>query len=95
MAEEADVVLSNDTGPLHLAAAAGASVVGIYTCTNPVLNGPYGPKAASVRSGVSCAGSYHVTCPRRLECMDELGPDRVWPVVLAQIDRHSRVNAVV
>ena len=30
-----DVVLSNDTGPLHLAAASGARVVGIYTCTSP------------------------------------------------------------
>jgi ADP-heptose:LPS heptosyltransferase len=86
VAERADVVLSNDTGPLHLAAAAGARVVGVYTCTNPAANGPYGPLARAVRSGVGCAGSYHVTCPHRLECMAELTPDRVWPVVLAQLD---------
>ena len=86
LAEQADVVLSNDTGPLHLAATAGARVVGVYTCTSPALNGPYGPRAAAVGSRVGCAGSYKVTCPFRLECMDELTPDRVWPVVAAQLD---------
>ena len=35
LSAESDVLISNDTGPLHLAAAAGARVVGIYTCTNP------------------------------------------------------------
>ncbi len=35
LAAESDLVISNDTGPLHLAAAAGARVVGIYTCTSP------------------------------------------------------------
>jgi len=85
-AEQADVVLSNDTGPLHLAAGAGARVVGLYTCTSPGLNGPYGPRAASLQSRVPCAGSYHVRCPRRFECMDELSPDRVWPAVLNALD---------
>ena len=63
LAAEADVFLSNDTGPLHLAAAAGARVVGVYTCTSPALNGPYGPRAVAVQSGVWCAGSYHVRAP--------------------------------
>jgi lipopolysaccharide heptosyltransferase I len=85
LAAEADVFLSNDTGPLHLAAAAGARVVGVYTCTSPRLNGPYGPRATAVQTGVWCAASYVKTC-RRLECFAELTPDRVWPVVLAQLD---------
>jgi ADP-heptose:LPS heptosyltransferase len=86
LAEEADVLLSNDTGPLHLAAAAGARVVGVYTCTSTALNGPFGRHVSSVQSGVWCAGSYHVNCPRRLECMVDLDPDRVWPFVLQQLD---------
>lgn len=85
LAAESDVFLSNDTGPLHLAAAAGARVVGIYTCTSPELTGPYGLRAATVRSGVWCAPSYVRSCAR-LECMSELSPDRVWPVVRAQLD---------
>jgi lipopolysaccharide heptosyltransferase I len=82
---ESDLVISNDTGPLHLAAAAGARVLGIYTCTSPLLTGPYGPRAITVQSCVWCAPSFLRKCGR-LECMSELTADRVWPVVKAQIE---------
>lgn len=85
LAQQADVVLSNDTGPLHLAAVAGARVLGIYTCTTPALNGPHGPLAASVQTHVPCAGSYLVKCPRQFICMNDLTPDRLWPSLLTQL----------
>ncbi len=80
IASEVDVFLSNDTGPLHLAAAAGPRVVGVYTCTSPGRTGPYGPRAIAVRSCVHCAPSYRKTCPD-LICMTELTPERVWRAV--------------
>ena len=80
LARESDLFVSNDTGPLHVAAAAEATVVGIYTCTNPALTGPYGPRAATVQSRVCCAPSLRKTCDR-LECFTELSPDRVWKTV--------------
>lgn len=85
LASEVDVFLSNDTGPLHLAAAAGPRVVGVYTCTSPSRTGPYGPGAIAVSSCVWCAPSLVKTCPR-LECMSELTPDRVWTAVESQLD---------
>ena len=39
VASEVNVFLSNDTGPLHLAAATGTKVVGVYTCTSPARAG--------------------------------------------------------
>ena len=38
----AALVIGGDTGPLHLAAALGVKVVGLYGPTNPLRNGPYG-----------------------------------------------------
>jgi lipopolysaccharide heptosyltransferase I len=73
-----DVMLANDTGPLHLAAALGRPVVAPYTCTKVLLNGPYGSEAGTVESRVWCQGSYLKRCPR-MECMDELTPERLWP----------------
>jgi heptosyltransferase-1 len=84
IASEADCFLSNDTGPLHLAAAAGSRVVGVYTCTDPRRTGPYGARAITVRSHVWCAPSLVKTC-NRLECMSELTPDRVWPALAVQL----------
>lgn len=85
VAAEAAVVLSNDTGPLHLAAAAGARVVGLYTCTSPIETGPYGPRAVAVSTRVACAASYLGKC-KRLDCMSELSADRVWEAVSGQMD---------
>jgi lipopolysaccharide heptosyltransferase I len=88
----ADIMIANDTGPLHLAAALGRPVVAPYTCTNVCRTGPYGQLPRGVETTVWCQGSYLRTCPR-LECMAELTPDRLWPHVaeiLQAWQRHSQ-----
>ena len=75
-----DVMTANDTGPLHLAAALGRPVVAPYTCTKVVRTGPYGSNGLAVESRVWCQGSYLKRCPR-MECMTELTPDRLWPLL--------------
>jgi lipopolysaccharide heptosyltransferase I len=76
----ADVVVANDTGPLHLAAALGRPVVAPYTCTRVLLNGPYGWQGNAVETRIWCRGSYIKRCSR-LDCMKELTPERVWPIL--------------
>jgi heptosyltransferase I len=80
--QQADLVLSNDSGPLHLAAGLGTPVVGIFTCTSPVRSGPPGKHHQLVTTHLPCAGSYCKRCPQRgthyLACFEELSPDRVW-----------------
>jgi lipopolysaccharide heptosyltransferase I len=76
----ADAMLANDTGPLHLAVALGRPVVAPYTCTKVRLTGPYGQARRAVETTVWCAGSYLRKCAR-LECMAELTPERLWPVL--------------
>jgi len=75
---EVDVMLANDTGPLHLAAALGRPTVAPYTCTKVRLTGPYRSESGAVESRVWCQGSRLKRC-RRMECMRELTPDRLWP----------------
>jgi lipopolysaccharide heptosyltransferase I len=88
----ADVMVANDTGPLHLAAALGRPVVAPYTCTRVCLTGPYGKGTAAVQTRVWCAGSLRKRCGR-MECLAELTPERLWPVleeVLLRWHRSSR-----
>jgi heptosyltransferase-1 len=75
-----DVMIANDTGPLHLAAALGRPVVAPYTCTKIQLSGPFGAEAGARETKVWCQGSYLKQCPR-LECMTELTPDRFQPIL--------------
>jgi heptosyltransferase-1 len=84
-----DVMVANDTGPLHLAAALGRPVVAPYTCTKVRLNGPYGAAAGAVEARVWCQGSYLKRCGR-LDCMAELTPDRLWPVLEGVLRKWKR-----
>lgn len=82
--EAADVFLSGDTGPMHLAAAMGTPVVAVFTCTSPVRAGPYGSGHRVVATHVACAASYLKRCGS-LVCMSELTAERVWPAVHAAL----------
>ena len=60
-----DALVTNDSGPMHLAAAMGTGVVGVFTCTSARRSGPPGAQHVLVETGVSCGGSYHKRCPYR------------------------------
>jgi lipopolysaccharide heptosyltransferase I len=50
--------VSADTGPLHLASALSAPVVGLYGPTDPARNGPYSNAGIVIRNPQSCLTSY-------------------------------------
>jgi heptosyltransferase-2 len=68
-----------------LAVALGRPVVAPYTCTKAALNGPYPDSArlggGAVETGVACGGSYLRRCPTHMECMTELTPARLTPLL--------------
>ncbi len=80
--QRADAVVSNDSGPMHLAAGLGTPTLGIFTCTDAVRSGPAGPQHETVSTRVACAASYCKQCPQQgaahLACFQELDVDRVW-----------------
>jgi lipopolysaccharide heptosyltransferase II len=80
LCESADVVLSGDSGPMHLAAAVGTRVVSVFTCTNTIRHAPHGQAQHVVATSVACAASHRKLCGEML-CMDELTPFRVWPTL--------------
>lgn len=50
LARRARAFVAGDTGPLHVAAAAGTPVVAIFGPTDPARNGPYSPRARVLRA---------------------------------------------
>lgn len=56
--KRAKFVVSADTGPLHLASALGAPVVGLYGPTDPVRNGPYSASDVVVRNPHASVTTY-------------------------------------
>jgi len=77
----ADLVVGNDSGPLHLACALGKVVASPYLCTRIDLTGPYGQFQRAVSSPVSCQGSLFRKCPTKQECMAALEPGILWDAI--------------
>jgi heptosyltransferase II len=73
-----DFVLTNDTGPMHLAAAVGARMAAIFGSTSPELTGPvFWPQARIVRQPVPCAPCFLRECPIDLRCLRGISTETV------------------
>jgi heptosyltransferase-2 len=72
--------LTNDTGPMHLAAAQGTQVVAVFGSTNWKTTAPRGPRTRLVRIPTTCAPCLRRHCPIDHRCMTAV---EVEPVLLA------------
>jgi heptosyltransferase-2 len=79
------VVLTNDTGPMHVAAALGTPVVVPFGSTSPELTGPGLPGDARnflIKSDAPCAPCFLRECPSDFRCMNGIGVARVVAAVM-------------
>jgi ADP-heptose:LPS heptosyltransferase len=92
--EQAEVVLSNDSGPMHMAAGLGRPVVAVFTCTSPVRSGPPGDRHALVSTELPCAAGYHKRCPLKgpyhMACKQELEAERVWQALANLVEQRPQ-----
>ena len=77
------VVISNDSGPMHLAAALGLPVVAIFGSTEERATGPLGPLARVVKRHVACSPCGLRECPIDLRCMTNVTVDDVYVAALS------------
>ena len=70
LARRAALFVGGDTGPLHLAAAGGTPIVGLYGPTSPERNGPFDPRDITVGRDLWCRADCHRRSCWHWECMD-------------------------
>jgi heptosyltransferase-1 len=88
LTRRAALFIGGDTGPMHLAAALGVPVVGLFGPTNPDRNGPWGSRSIVLRSRQS-ATSYHHTA-RPDQALQSISPAEVARAALALLKQQSR-----
>ncbi len=76
--ERASVLVTNDTGPMHLAAAVGTPIVAVFGPTDPVTTRPYGDRHTVVRHPVECSPCLLRECPIDHRCMTLIRSDEVY-----------------
>ena len=74
------LLITNDSGPMHLAAALGTPVVALFGPTDPGRTGPYGLGHRVLRSGIPCSPCFSRRCvnPKTLECLTTISPGQVF-----------------
>lgn len=84
--QRADVVISGDSGPMHIADALGTPLIAIHGPTDPAQFGPVAPAATVLKSSIWCSPCYNVKDPAdcrfyTTQCMKNITPVRVFEVV--------------
>jgi heptosyltransferase-1 len=83
--EGASLVVANDSGPMHIAAALNRPLVAVYGPTNPVRTGPYGRLDSVVRLDLPCSPCYSRKCSHQ-SCLQWLGIEAVMQLAQTQIE---------
>lgn len=83
--QRADLLITGDSGPMHIAAAVGTPLIAIHGPTDPAHSGPVSPSATILRSDIWCSPCYNAkeTADCRFfttQCMKNITPEQVYNV---------------
>ncbi|MBI5345719.1 MAG: lipopolysaccharide heptosyltransferase II [Chlamydiae bacterium] len=86
-----DVFLTNDSGPMHIAAALNIPLVAIFGSTSEVLTGPCSDSAIVINKKVKCSPCFKRKCPIDFKCMNNIHVDEVLKKI--ELMKHAKKNS--
>ena len=76
--QRCDLLLSADSGPMHLATAVGTPTLALFGSTDPAVTGPFDDRSEAIYKALPCAPcGNHPTCEGRYDCLRAITPDEV------------------
>jgi len=78
--QRAVLLVTTDSGPMHIAAAAGTPVVALFGPTSPARTGPYGKEHTVIRREIDCSPCFLKKCETR-QCMKDISVEEVFQAV--------------
>jgi len=75
--ERCALLVTNDTGTMHVATAVGTPVVALFGSTDPITTGPWGEGHVVVKKDVDCSPCWKRVCPTDHKCMKLITVDEV------------------
>ena len=87
LSRAAPLMISGDTGPLHIAAAAGTPIVALFGPTDPRRNGPFADEDLVVSRYESCRCHYQRRCRNAAWCLADAGVTEVTAAIQQRLSR--------
>lgn len=81
------LIVANNSGPMHLAAAMGIPLIAIFGSTDERATGPLGTRVRIVKKGVECSPCGRRECPIDFRCMMDLSVEEVYRATLEFVKR--------
>lgn len=81
-----------DTGPLHIAAAAGAKTVSVFRATDGCRNAPFGPYHRFLQAPLPCTACLRRRCDRDAECRKSISPEDAAGAMAGLIGQGARAE---
>ncbi|MBA2679553.1 MAG: lipopolysaccharide heptosyltransferase II, partial [Ktedonobacteraceae bacterium] len=94
--QRADLLITGDSGPMHIAAAVGAPLIAIHGPTDPALSGPVSPHATILRDPIWCSPCYKAKgAPAdcrfyTTQCMKNISPEQVRATVHEKLQQRNK-----
>ena len=89
IAHGARLMVSGDTGPLHVAGAVGTPLVALFGPTLPERNGPWAASDVTLSRIATCACFYERRCKKSTPCIDDIAVDEVVQAVRRRLGVHE------
>jgi ADP-heptose:LPS heptosyltransferase len=89
LSRAASLMVSGDTGPLHIAAAAGTPTVSLFGPTDPLRNGPWHPDDVAVSRFGACSCHYERRCHKQSWCLASIDIAEVTAAVQQRLSREA------
>lgn len=83
--KDCNVLVTNDSGPMHIGAAFGVPLVALFGSTDENLTGPYGQSGSVINKHVQCSPCFKRVCPIDFRCMTQISVDEVVKRVLIHV----------
>ena len=90
-----EVMVTNDTGPMHVATAIGKPLVALLGPTNPLRTGPYQRPEDVMQLELPCVPCMSSRCnnPKEMECLREIVPSKVVEAIEKRVNQRSGLAA--
>lgn len=85
--ERCQLLITNDTGTMHVATAVGTPVVALFGSTDPITTRPWGDGHVVIRKNVSCSPCLKRICPTDHRCMERITVDEVEEAVNKKLEK--------
>lgn len=83
--KDCTVLVTNDSGPMHIGAALNVPLVALFGSTDEELTGPYGQMENVIHKKVKCSPCFKRTCPIDFPCMKGIAVEEVVEKVMAYV----------